>query len=151
MVRSLRCPKLQVALYVLSHVIKTASWFSVLPADHLMIGISRGIPRRVSPGFRVFRKLAPGPWFNSVSVEEYCQRYQSEILAPLDPHAVADHLIRLADGKVPVLVCFERPNTGTWCHRSLAAAWLAEALGEPVPELGFEDLPQRPHPLRPPE
>jgi hypothetical protein len=41
-------------------VIKTAWWFSNLPADPQMIGISRGIPRRMSPGYRVFRKLAPG-------------------------------------------------------------------------------------------
>jgi hypothetical protein len=29
------------------------------------IGISRGIPRRTPAGYRVFRKLSPGDWFNS--------------------------------------------------------------------------------------
>jgi hypothetical protein len=129
---------------------KTASWFTELPDDHIKIGISRGVPRHLATGYRIYRKLAPGPWFNSVSVEEYCRRYHGEILAPLDPRAVADQLVSLADGKVPVLVCFERPNTGKWCHRALVAEWLAEALGQVVPEFGFETLPQHEHPLRRP-
>jgi hypothetical protein len=130
--------------------IKTSHWFAALPSDHARIGISRGTPRRMAAGYRIFRKLAPGPWFNSVSTEEYIRLYHTEILAPLDPHAVAKHLIELADGKVPVMVCFERAGGAQWCHRSLVAAWLAEALGLLVPEYGFEDLPQSEHPLRPP-
>jgi hypothetical protein len=69
--------------------IKTASWFTKLPDDHLRIGISRGVPRRMGAGFRIYRKLAPGPWFNSVDVDTYCDRFRAEILAPLDPHQVA--------------------------------------------------------------
>lgn len=129
--------------------ILTASWFTKLPADHVKIGISRGTPRGMAAGYRMFRQLAPGPWFNSVSVPEYLQRYRAEVLDQLNPHQVAETLLRLADGKVPVMVCFEQPNTGKWCHRSLAAAWLAEAIGEPVPEFGFEQLPQQDHPLLP--
>jgi hypothetical protein len=128
---------------------KTASWYSRLPDDHLRIGVSRGVPRRMTAGYRVFRKLAPGPWFNSVGPVEYVQLYRAEILAPLDPRAVADELLAMAAGRVPVLLCFERPNEGAWCHRALAAAWLAEALGEVVPEFGFETLPQAEHPLLP--
>ena len=37
------------------------------------------------------------------------------------------------------------------CHRAMAAEWLAEALRFPVPEVGFEDLPQDEHPLMPPQ
>jgi hypothetical protein len=59
-------------------------------------------------------------------------------------------ITELVGGRVPVLCCFERPHTGTWCHRALVAAWLCGALGEPVPEFGFEGLPQGEHPLRPP-
>ncbi len=130
---------------------KTASWFTALPDDHLMIGISRAVPRRMAPGYRVFRKLAPGPWFNSVGVEEYYQRYRSEILAPLDPREVFDHLTNLAGGRTPVMVCFERPCTHTWCHRAMAAEWFAQTLGCLVPEYGFETLPQHEHPLMPTE
>jgi hypothetical protein len=51
--------------------VKTASWFTPVPADHIRIGISRAVPRRFAPGYRVFRALAPGPWFNSVDTAEY--------------------------------------------------------------------------------
>lgn len=51
-------------------LIKTASWATKLPDDHLRVGISRGTPRRLPAGYRVFRSLAPGPWFNSVGIEE---------------------------------------------------------------------------------
>ncbi len=131
-------------------MIKTASWFTVLPADHLRIAISRGTPRGIGPGFRKYRKLAPGAWFNSCAMpQEYQRLYSAEILAALDPQRVAAELLALAGGRVPVMCCFETPGSGTWCHRALAAEWLAEAMGEPVPEFGFETLPQRGHPLMP--
>lgn len=138
---------------------KTASWFTQLPDDHKRIGISRGTPRRMSAGYRVYKALAPGPWFNSVSVEEYYHLYRTEILGPLDPRAVADHLTQLAGGLVPVLLCYERPpaqsamlaGPGDWCHRAMVAEWLAESLGVTVPEFGFEALPQHEHPLMPPQ
>ena len=129
--------------------IRTGSWFTQLPDDHARIGISRGIPHRQAPGFRVFRKLAPGSWFNSVGVDEYRARYQAEVLDRLDPHQIARELEQLAGGRIPTLLCFERAGGPKWCHRSLAAAWLAEALGLPVPEFGFEDRPQDQHPLLP--
>jgi hypothetical protein len=117
----------------------------------MRIGISRGVPRRgLTAGFRIFRKLAPGPWFNSVGVDEYRRRYFSEILGPLNPQAVAGELLEMAGGRIPVLLCFERPGRGQWCHRALVAQWLAEATGQAVPEFGFETLPQHNHPLLPP-
>ena len=136
---------------------KTASWFTPMPDGHKRIGISRGTPRRMEAGYRVFKRLAPGPWFNSVGIEEYYHLYRTEILGPLDPRAVADHLILLAGGLVPVLLCYERPpaqgtmlsGDGDWCHRAMVAEWLAEALGVVVPEVGFEGLPQHEHPLMP--
>ena len=136
---------------------KTASWFTKLPDDHQRIGISRGTPRRMPAGYRVYKSLAPGPWFNSVGIEEYYQLYRTEILGRLDPRAVADHLTQLSGGRVPVLLCYERPpaqpamisGDGEWCHRAMVAEWLAEALGVPVPEFGFEALPQHEHPLMP--
>jgi hypothetical protein len=62
-------------------------------------------------GYRVFKTLAPGPWFNSVGIDEYYHRYRTEILGPLDPRAIADTLTNLAGGLVPVLLCYERPPT----------------------------------------
>ena len=101
--------------------IKTASWFTKLPDDNLRIGISRSTPRRMPPGYRIYRKLAPGPWFNSVGIDEYYHRYRTEILGPLDPGLVADDLLRLGAGSIPVMLCFERPGTAEWCHRTMSA------------------------------
>jgi len=130
---------------------KTGSWFTSLPDDHMRIGISRGVPRRMAAGYRLLKRLAPGPWFNSVGIDEYYQRYRTEVLAPLNPRAIASELMEMANGRVPVMLCFERPGTGDWCHRAMAAEWLAEALGRVVPEFGFETLPQQQHPLMPPQ
>jgi hypothetical protein len=99
---------------------------------------------------RIYRRVAPGPWFNSVDEAEYIRRYRTEILDRLDPRAVAGELAELAGDRVPVLLCFERPASDQWCHRSLVAAWLGDALGLIVPEFGFETLRQQEHPLMPP-
>jgi hypothetical protein len=132
-------------------MIKTASWFTQLPPDHMKIGISRGVPRRMAAGYRIYRKLAPGPWFNRVPTEEYLRRYSGEILSVLDPREVHDRLVELAGDKIPTMVCYERAGSGSWCHRALAARWLADGLGVAVPEVGHEQLDQDRHPLLPQE
>jgi hypothetical protein len=54
----------------------------------------------------VYRKLAPGPWFNTAPLNEYRRLYDIEIPGVLDAARVRDDLLRLADGRVPVLCCF---------------------------------------------
>lgn len=131
--------------------VMTSSWFTALPAGYKRIGISRGTPRGQMAGFRLFKQLAPGAWFNSVGPLEYDRLYRAEILGPLDPAKVMAQLQELADGQIPVLLCFEKAGSGQWCHRAMAARWLAEHLGEPVPEFGFETVQQDRHPLFPRE
>jgi hypothetical protein len=120
--------------------IKTGAWSATVPKDHIKIGISRGNPRGQKAGYRLYRALAPGPWFHSVSVAEFVKRYNGEILGALDPRAVMDDIERLADGRTPILCCFEPTDkiiAGTcWCHRSLAAHWLNKTLGVRVREFG---------------
>ena len=94
-------------------------------------------------------RLNPGEWFNGVPAAEYIKRYNAEILCKLNAQKVLHDLVRIADGKVPVLCCFERVGSGQWCHRALVASWLAAVLGIAVPELGREELPQERHPLLP--
>jgi hypothetical protein len=117
----------------------------------MRIGISRGTPRGQNAGYRIYKMLAPGTWFASVGVDEYRRRYFAEILGPLDPRAVAAELTVMAGGRIPVLLCFERSGRGQWCHRALVASWLADAMGQPVPEFGHEHLAQERHPLLPRE
>jgi hypothetical protein len=132
--------------------VKTGSWSTQLPNGHLRIGISRGTPRfGVGKGFRLYRKLNPGPWFNRVSTAEYLERYQAEVLDRLDPEQTLMEIEQLARGRVPVLCCYEQAGSGQWCHRALAAQWLSYALSIKVPEVGLEGLPQDQHPMLPSE
>ncbi len=127
---------------------KTGSWFTTLPADHIKIGISRGIPRRMEAGYRLYRKLAPGPWFNScASADAYDVLYQREVLGRLDAGRVHDEIMALSRGRTPVLVCWERPGTGT-CHRALVSEWFLNKLGLIVPQVGYEAAPRHPLEMR---
>jgi hypothetical protein len=119
------------------------------------ISIARWAPRHTPAGYRVYSRLAPGPWFNSVSIEEYCHLY-GEILKKLDPKRVYAELVALVAPEEPVLLCWEVPpfaaprpipqagltmiGRSNWCHRRLVAAWFKQTLGIDVPEL---ELPSR--------
>jgi hypothetical protein len=101
---------------------KTASFFSYIGPGR--ISIARRAPRTLEPGYRVYRPLAPGPWFNSVGYERYCELYDDQ-LARLSARVVWDELQKLAAPHEPVLLCWERPPfalpraadpKGNWCH-----------------------------------
>jgi hypothetical protein len=113
---------------------KTASFFTY--AGPGRISIARFAPRGTPAGFRTFRALAPGPWFNSVERDEYVQRYDAEILSRLDPQETFDRLHELAGEAEPVLLCWERPplTAENWCHRRIVAEWFQDRLGVAVPE-----------------
>ena len=130
-------------------IMKTASWYSKMPDDHVRVGISRSSPRNMMAGYRIFKALAPGAWFNSTSPEDYDQLYRDEVLAKLDPQVTLDKLREMARPYIPVLLCFERPGGVEWCHRALVARWFEETLGIHVPEFGFEAEPTERHPLLP--
>jgi hypothetical protein len=119
----------------------TSSWFTDLdPEKFCRIGISRGVPRGTSAGYRRYGQLNPGPWFNSCKTpREFRIRYQDEILAPLNAQKVLEDLNVLARGKIPALLCFEPPEPEkAWCHRGLVAAWLKDTIGIEVYEVGHE-------------
>jgi hypothetical protein len=119
-------------------MIKTSSWFTKLPEDHARIGISRGVPRRQA-NYRRYLPLNPGPWFKSVPVQEYVERY-FDILDQLDATTVLAELQALAGDSIPTLLCWEAPPPNDqWCHRALVSAWLYDELGLEVTELGHED------------
>ena len=100
------------------------------------ISIARSAPRKTPAGFRIYKALAPGGWFNSVSRPEY-ERLYAEQLGLLDAAQVWEELHTLADGNEPVLLCWERlPFTETnHCHRRLVAEWFRQTLGAEVAEI----------------
>ena len=116
----------------------TSSWFTQLPDGFARIGISRRSPRGGQRGYRMYRALQPGPWFSSVDEDEYRLRYNA-ILKALDPRKVVAELQELAQGRIPVLLCFEFPPPDpNWCHRGLVSAWFIDTIGLAVPEWGHE-------------
>jgi hypothetical protein len=105
------------------------------------ISIARFTPRGCPPGYKIFKALAPGPWFNSVSRERYIELYNEEVLRLLDPTDIWERLHKLAGGAEPHLMCWEKPpldDVKNWCHRRMVATWLEEKLGVSVPEFEFE-------------
>jgi hypothetical protein len=101
------------------------------------ISISRYAPRNAAAGYRVYSKLAPGPWFNKVGAAEFCRLYGAQ-LAALDPQRTFDELVALAAPHEPVLMCWEVPPfhiPTNWCHRHLVADWFKATIGVEVPEL----------------
>jgi len=113
---------------------KTASFFTYTGPGR--VSVARFPPRGTPAGFRVYRALAPGPWFGSVGKEAYEQRFAAQ-LAALDPRAVYDELVALAAPDEPVLLCWEKPpfSDANWCHRRLVAAWLECELGVRIEEV----------------
>jgi hypothetical protein len=102
------------------------------------VSIARYAPRGTPAAFRVYKPLAPGPWFNTVSKPEYEKLYFGQ-LALLDVGRVVEDLVRLAGPAEPVLLCWERKadcaSGKTWCHRHMVSKWLREQLGTEVEEL----------------
>jgi hypothetical protein len=82
--------------------------------------------------------LAPGPWFRAVEAEEFRHRYLAQMNL-LDVAEVLTDLSAMAGGRIPAVLCFERPPPDpAWCHRGLVSAWLADRLGVQVVEYGHE-------------
>lgn len=113
---------------------KTASWFTVGAALG-RIGISRGTPRNVFGGYRLFKALAPHGHMLRMERAEYEVEFQ-KILGALDPQQTWDRLHELAGDAEPVLLCFEKPpfTATNWCHRRMVAEWFEKTLGHEVPE-----------------
>jgi len=120
-------------------MIYTSSWSTALPPTIQKIGISRGVPRRYPAGYRRMTELQPGPWFHSVSADEYRRRFMEQ-LAALEARAVVARIHELAGDKpAAALLCYERPDDpAAWCHRGFVAAWLWDELGLDVREWGME-------------
>jgi hypothetical protein len=104
------------------------------------VSIARFAPRNTPAGYNTFKKLAPGDWFNSVSVSRYIELYEHEVLAKLNPERTWNELHLLTGNIEPVLLCWEKP--GEFCHRQLVARWFRRELGIAVEEYDPHATPQ---------
>lgn len=119
--------------------IYTSSWFTRLPPTMVRIGISRGTPRGMPAGYRMYQKLAPGSYFRSVSVDRYKELY-FEGLSQMSPEMTVAAIDQISGGEDCALLCYEHPRKyQDWCHRGFVSAWLYETLGLEVFEHGLED------------
>lgn len=100
------------------------------------ISIARFAPRNTPAGFRIYKPLAPGPWFNSVTESKYRDLYFAQ-LALLDAKEVVAKLNELAAGAEPVLLCWEVPpfTKVNWCHRQMVSEWFQQQVGLEVLEI----------------
>jgi hypothetical protein len=123
--------------------VKTSSWWAKLPEGHVRIGICRGVPKKTEPGTMNYQALAPRFKMKGLPPREFETAYD-EYLGGLDADLILARIEQLADGKVPVLVCWESAhhiNAGRcWCHRHLVARWLERELGIEVEEVGWPQL-----------
>ena len=80
----------------------------------------------------IFKELAPSDsllrwWKSSTQNKEaehiYIERYKNEVLSCYTPRCVYQAIYNKANGKIPVLVCFEKDG---FCHRHLIAEWFKE-------------------------
>jgi len=116
--------------------IYTACWHQYKGAGR--IGISRGNPRGMAAGYRMYKTLAPTREILNECQEQadYRRRFFAEVLEPLDPQKVLKDLEdRSADGRA-VLMCFEKAplHDENWCHRTMVAEWIIDKTGIPVEE-----------------
>jgi uncharacterized protein (DUF488 family) len=74
-----------------------------------------------------FKKLAPKlsfwkVWEQTKDNDYYIEQFNKLVLNTLDPKTIYDELITISNGKIPCLICYEKP--GEFCHRHLVAEWL---------------------------
>lgn len=121
---------------------KTASFFGYTGPGR--ISIARYAPRGTLAGFKIYKPLAPGPWFNAVREDMYRELYFAQ-LSELDAATVVKELEGLAGGAEPILMCYETATDiaagKTYCHRHMVAEWLKSTLGIEVLERALHATP----------
>lgn len=120
---------------------KTGCFFSARGRGR--ISVSRSVPRFLLDRIPSYDRLAPPYWMHNRfegDPDKWARCYRKVVLAKLDPHEVWRELHELTNGAEPILLCWEK--AGEFCHRRIVAEWLAEAIGEAVPEAEFAPRPK---------
>lgn len=100
------------------------------------ISIARFLPKYLK--IPEYTKLAPTRQLFSaykdgrISTIQYEQIFVRDVLSKLMPSVVAEELRKTSFGKIPVLLCYERPES--FCHRHIVRSWLSLS-GESSEEL----------------
>jgi len=112
--------------------------------DAQVVSISRGGPRWSVPfPYRRLGALAPcDEAWNADDEEGYEAAYLDQ-LERLGAGSILADVGRLAGNGPALLVCWERPEPGAFCHRWLLARFLERETGVRIAELRPGDLPQR--------
>lgn len=110
------------------------------PDKYCLIGIAGKSPagwpgfeyKRLAPSWSIYKEWHDARERSSGSLEEttkidnnYTYRFVAERLAQLDAADVVSDIEKMANGKIPVLLCYEKP--GSFCHRHIVAKWLKGA------------------------
>lgn len=53
---------------------------------------------------------------------KYTVDYTHDVLGKLDKQQVQQEILDMSNGKIPILVCYEKPDN--FCHRKIVAEWL---------------------------
>lgn len=61
-------------------------------------------------------------WKETKDNDYYIENFKSQVLDKLNPEKVIDRIKELSNDKIPVLLCYEKPEE--FCHRHLVASWL---------------------------
>ena len=85
-----------------------------------------------------YKKLAPKLsfwkiWEQIHDNDYYVEQFYKTVLDLLDPQQVYDELYKLSNGKIPCLICYEKP--GEFCHRHIVTNWLSENLNIEIYEI----------------
>lgn len=124
--------------------IKTASWWTPLPAGHVRVNITRGLtPKHAHLDTMHYKALAPSCSQTYTPPPDFQRNFLTR-LATLDPEFIYQNLLHLAAPRIPVLCCWESPQQihagQCGCHRHLVAQWLETSLDIQCTELAYPTL-----------
>lgn len=123
--------------------------YEIATCNYTAWRLPMGVPVRTTTGYPRFwkgpklavsRLLSPFGVFGEPGMEDE-DRYRGAYLQRLDDNVdqIRDELAALRDEhdhQPLVLLCFDKlAKPGVWCHRTMAAEWLADRCSLIVPEL----------------
>jgi hypothetical protein len=107
------------------------------------IAICHWLPQHLARLPRDLRLAPEAKWIKGTNRAAFL-RYYGGVLGALDPEQVWNDLHALVAPHEPILLCWERLAVpGETCHRTLAASWFREKLGQEVEELPIVPRPPK--------